>query len=111
MIGKRVWYVCPTCTTARCIISYRADGVYPSEIACRNLVCSGRAGLMQQSSFVETIQRPSDRMPHDSASNLKEREAVKQIGTSEGWRGRVDAMSDTQVMAIYLRLKAEKKLP
>ena len=39
-----------------------------------------------------------------------EREAVKKIGKSDKWKTKVDKMSDAQVTAIYLRLKAEGKL-
>lgn len=41
----------------------------------------------------------------------KEREAVKKIGAfPKGWAEKVDKMSDNQVLAIYLRLKNQKKL-
>lgn len=40
-----------------------------------------------------------------------EREAVKKVGQfPKQWAEKVDKMSDKQVLAIYLRLKAEKKL-
>lgn len=41
-----------------------------------------------------------------------EREAVKKSASQfpKQWAERVDKMSDRQVIAIYLRLKAEKKL-
>lgn len=39
-----------------------------------------------------------------------EREAVKKIGRSDSWKAKVDKMSDAQVTAIYIRLKAEGKL-
>lgn len=39
-----------------------------------------------------------------------EREAIKKIGRSSTWAARVDKMSDAQIQAIYLRLKAERKL-
>lgn len=39
-----------------------------------------------------------------------EREAVKKIGHTPKWKERVDKMSDAQVIAIYIRLKAEGKL-
>jgi hypothetical protein len=42
----------------------------------------------------------------------KEREAIKKIGQfPRQWAEKVDAMSDNQVMAIYLRLKAKGQLP
>lgn len=43
-------------------------------------------------------------------ATTQEREAVKKIGKSDKWKTKVDKMSDAQVMAIYLRLKAERKL-
>lgn len=40
-----------------------------------------------------------------------EREAVKKIGQfPRQWAEKVDKMSDKQVMAIYLKLKAQNKL-
>jgi hypothetical protein len=40
-----------------------------------------------------------------------EREAVKKIGLfPKQWSEKVDKMSDSQVKAIYLRLKAQGKL-
>lgn len=39
------------------------------------------------------------------------REAVKKIGKSDEWKFKVDKMSESQVTAIYLRLKSEGKLP
>lgn len=40
-----------------------------------------------------------------------EREAVKKIGLfPKQWSEKVDKMSDNQVLAIYLRLKAKGKL-
>lgn len=41
-----------------------------------------------------------------------ERETIKKIGLfPKQWAEKVDKMSDKQVLAIYLRLKAEGKLP
>jgi hypothetical protein len=41
----------------------------------------------------------------------QEREAVKKIGLfPKQWAEKVDKMSDNQVLAIYLRLKAQGKL-
>lgn len=40
----------------------------------------------------------------------KEREAVKKIGKTDKWKASVDKMPDSQVVAIYLRLKSENKL-
>jgi hypothetical protein len=39
-----------------------------------------------------------------------EREAVKKIGRSPEWSSKVDKMSDSQAIAIYIRLKAQGKL-
>jgi hypothetical protein len=40
-----------------------------------------------------------------------ERAAVKKIGQfPKQWSEKVDKMSDQQVLAIYLRLKAQRKL-
>lgn len=43
-------------------------------------------------------------------NTVKEREAVKRLGQSSTWSEKVDKMSDTQVIAIYLRLRSERKL-
>ena len=40
----------------------------------------------------------------------KEREAVKKIGKSPSWIVKVNNMTDSQIIAIYRRLKAEGKL-
>lgn len=41
----------------------------------------------------------------------KERDAIKKLGQfPKRWSERVDKMTDAQVLAIYLRLKAQKKL-
>lgn len=40
----------------------------------------------------------------------KEREAVQKLARSDNFKNKVDKMSDTQIIAIYLRLKAERKL-
>lgn len=37
-------------------------------------------------------------------------DAVKNIGKSIDWEKKVDKMSEQQILAIYLRLKNEKKL-
>lgn len=45
------------------------------------------------------------------ASNLQMREAVLKVGQfPKQWAEKVNKMSDTQVQAIYLRLKAQNKL-
>lgn len=41
---------------------------------------------------------------------LAEREAVKKIGRSPDWSAKVDRMPDSQVTAIFIRLKAQGKL-
>jgi hypothetical protein len=43
-------------------------------------------------------------------NTVKEREAVKRLGRTSSWSEKVDKMSDTQVLAIYLRLRSERKL-
>jgi len=44
-------------------------------------------------------------------SAFMEREAIKAVyPNSPTWGGKVDRMSDSQVVAIYLRFKAEGKL-
>jgi hypothetical protein len=40
----------------------------------------------------------------------QQREAVKKIKMHPGWAARVDKMPDSQVIAIYIRLKSEGKL-
>jgi len=40
----------------------------------------------------------------------QEKEAVKKIGKSPNWPTIVDRMSDEQILAIYLKLKAKGKL-
>lgn len=40
----------------------------------------------------------------------KEREAILQVYKSDSWAYKVSKMSDSQVVAIYIRLKAEGKL-
>jgi hypothetical protein len=40
----------------------------------------------------------------------QKKEVVKKYGRSSSWADKVDKMSEEQVTAIYLRLKAEGKL-
>jgi len=40
----------------------------------------------------------------------KMRDSIRKIGQSDDWARKVDLMPDTQVKAIYLRLKAQGKL-
>lgn len=37
----------------------------------------------------------------------KERELLKEVYASKSWAEKVDKMSDAQVAAVYLRLKAQ----
>lgn len=43
-------------------------------------------------------------------SNNLEREELKKAYSGEKWTAKVDKMSDSQVTAIYIRLKAQGKL-
>lgn len=40
----------------------------------------------------------------------KEREALKAVYSNPNWATKVKEMTDTQVVAVYLRLKAQNKL-
>lgn len=40
----------------------------------------------------------------------KEREALKSVYNSDTWAKKVNKMSDSQVIAVYLRLKSQGKL-
>lgn len=44
------------------------------------------------------------------ASTQEMREAVKKVGKAQGWSGKVDKMSESQITAIYLRLKSKGQL-
>ncbi len=43
-------------------------------------------------------------------SDMKEREQLKALYPSKKWAEKVDKMSESQVSAIYLRLKRQNKL-
>lgn len=43
-------------------------------------------------------------------TNSPEREAVKAAYSSQKWAHRVDQMSDSQVIAVYMRLKKQGKV-
>lgn len=45
-----------------------------------------------------------------SKTNSKEREAIRQVYPGRKWSNKVDAMSDQQVAAVYLRFKAAGKV-
>jgi len=45
-----------------------------------------------------------------AAECLRRREKVKAVYPGEKWARRVDAMSDHQVIAIFMRLRGEGKL-
>lgn len=45
-----------------------------------------------------------------AGTHTKEREAVKQAYPSRKWSTKVDKMDDGQVFALYMRLKAQKKI-
>jgi hypothetical protein len=46
----------------------------------------------------------------NDAETTKKREELKGVYKSPNWAKKVDGMKDTQVVAIYLNLKAQKKL-
>lgn len=43
-------------------------------------------------------------------AHLKEREAVKAVYRSSKWSRKVNAMTDDQAIAVYLRFKAQNKI-
>lgn len=43
-------------------------------------------------------------------ARAKEREAIKKAFKSKRWEDKVDNMSDSQVFAIYKRLKLQQKV-
>lgn len=45
-----------------------------------------------------------------SKTNSKERESVRQAYSGPNWSKKVDVMTDQQVAAVYLRLKAAGKV-
>jgi hypothetical protein len=40
----------------------------------------------------------------------QQREAVKKLKKHPGWPAKVDKMPNNQIIAIYIRMKAEQKL-
>lgn len=44
------------------------------------------------------------------SNSNKERALIKSVYNTDSWNRRVDKMSDAQVVAIYMRLKAAGKL-
>lgn len=45
-----------------------------------------------------------------SSTESKEREAVKAAYPSQKWTDKVKKMSDAQIIAVYLRLKAQGRI-
>lgn len=43
-------------------------------------------------------------------ANIKERETLKGVYPSKKWAQRVDKMTDSQVVAVYMRLKLQGKV-
>lgn len=46
----------------------------------------------------------------DPVANIKERETLKGVYPSKKWAQRVDKMTDSQVVAVYMRLKLQGKV-